>query len=82
MNDKIINVAFPKCGSCRYAGPFKQDMADCFGMPPSVHIVGADRDALNRPVLQIETFVPRVRNDRPSCSLYKVKEDFATVGRS
>ena len=45
-------------------------------------VVGAAQDALGRPVLNIETFVPRVKDDRPACALYKRKEDFETSGTS
>lgn len=82
MNDKIVSVTFPKCGTCTYAQEFKQGAADCYGHPPSVHLVGASKDALGRPALQLETFVPRVKDDRPACALYKRKNDFPTLGTS
>jgi hypothetical protein len=83
MNDKIINITFPKCGTCLYAQKFDaKDSADCFGHPPSVHIIGATKDVLGRPGLQLETFVPRVHKDRCACALHKRKEDFATAGSS
>jgi len=80
MSDRIVSITFPKCGTCCYAKNFKQGMADCFGHPPSVHVVGASNDALGRPVLNLETFVPRIKEDRPGCALYKRKEDFETSG--
>jgi len=82
MNERIVSIIFPKCGTCTYFQNFKQGMADCYGMPPSVHVVGASQDALGRPVLNIETFVPRLKEDRPACALYKRKEDFETAGSS
>lgn len=78
----IVAVTFPKCGSCLYAQAFKQGMADCFGHPPSVHVIGmTPPDALGRPGLQLETFCPRVKEDRPACALYKRKDDFSTMGK-
>lgn len=83
MNDKIITVTFPKCGTCQYAQASTNNTHDCFGHPPSIHIIGMTQpDALGRPGIQIETFVPKVRGDRPACSLYKRKDDFATTGSS
>lgn len=83
MNERIVTVTFPKCGTCVYwQKPDAQGSADCFGHPPSVHMIGATKDVLGRPALQLETFVPRVRADRPACALHKPKEDFATLGRS
>lgn len=79
---EIINITFPKCGTCIYAQEFKQHSADCFGNPPSVHVVGAGQDVLGRPSIQLETFVPRVKDDRPACALYKRKDDFLTAGNS
>ncbi len=81
MNDKIVSVTFPKCGSCVYAQKFdSKDQADCFGNPPTVILLGATKDVLGRPGIQLETFVPRVHKDRPACSLHKRKDDFQTVG--
>ena len=81
MNDKIVSITFPKCGTCLYAQKFDaKDLADCFGYPPSVHVLGMGQDVLGRPAVQCETFVPRVHKDRPGCSLHKRKADFATVG--
>ena len=82
MNDKIINVTFPKCGTCRYAQEFKGGMADCYGNPPMPLVLGATQDALGRPSLQIEVMVPKVKNDRPACHLHRSKDDFATAGSS
>ena len=82
MNDKIISVSFPKCGTCQFAQDFKQGSADCFGHPPSVHIVGMGKTVLGQPGLQLETFVPRIKDDRPACALYKRKQDFPTMGGS
>jgi hypothetical protein len=83
MNDKIVNITFAKCGTCIYAQKFdNKDMADCYGNPPSVHIVGMGKTVLGQPGLQLETFVPRVHKDRPACALHKRKADFATVGSS
>ena len=83
MNDRIINVTFPTCGTCRYAQGFKPDkMAECFGRPPVPLVLGSGKDAIGRPVLQIEAMVPRVKEDRPACGLYERKQDFATIGKS
>jgi hypothetical protein len=83
MNDKILTVTFPKCGTCRFIQKLDaKEMGDCFGNPPSVHVLGATRDPIGRPAIQCETFVPRVHKDRPACSLYKRKDDFATQGSS
>lgn len=83
MTDKIINITFPKCGTCFYAQKFdNKDAADCFGLPPTVLLLGQTRDAIGRPAMQLETFVPRVQSDRRACSLHKPKEDFATAGSS
>ena len=83
MNDRIIAVTFPKCRTCVYAQEFKSNMADCFGHPPSVHVIGmSPPDALGRPGIQLETFVPRVNQDRAACALYKQKLDFSTSGKS
>lgn len=80
---QIVAITFPKCGSCVYAQTFKQGMAECFGHPPSVHVIGmSPPDALGRPGLQLENFVPRVKDDRPACALYKRKDDFSTMGKS
>jgi hypothetical protein len=80
MNDKIVSISFSKCGTCLYAQEFKQNMADCHGMPPTVVLLGQTQTVLGQPALQLETFVPRVARDRPACSLYKRKQDFATTG--
>lgn len=83
MNDKIVSVTFPKCGTCRYAQKFDtKQSADCFGNPPTVILLGAAQDVLGRPAMQLETFVPRVQADRPGCALYKRKDDFPTLGSS
>ena len=82
MSEKMVLVTFPKCGTCEYAQNFKQDIADCHGMPPSVHVIGVQPDALGRPQIHIETFVPKVKAERPACSLHRPKQDFATAGRS
>jgi hypothetical protein len=83
MNDKIVNVTFPKCGSCRYAQKFDaKDLADCYGEPPTVMNLGATQDVLGRPGFAIEAFVPRIHRDRPACSRHVAKVDFATLGRS
>lgn len=80
---KIVNVTFLKCGTCLYAQKFDaQRMADCYGNPPSVHVLGGRADALGRPAVQCETFVPRVHKERAACSLHKMKQDFATEGSS
>lgn len=81
MSDKIVAIA--TCGSCIYAQEFKADnSADCFGHPPTVLLLGAGRDALGRPAAQLETFVPRVKRDRPACALHKRNTDFAVIGSS
>ena len=78
---EIVNVILSKCGTCQYAQKFDtKQSADCYGHPPSIHILGATKDVLGRAALQIETFVPRVHKDRPACALYRIKVDFATVG--
>ena len=83
MNDKITSVIFLKCGTCVYAQKFDATgRADCFGHPPSVHIVGMGKSVLGQPGIQLETFVPRVQKDRPACALYKPKQDFVTAGSS
>jgi hypothetical protein len=83
MNDKILNVTFPKCGTCFYRQkPDPRDMGDCFGNPPTVIMLGMSQDALGRPAVQMETFVPKVKADRPACALYRRKDDFATAGSS
>ena len=83
MSDRIINVTFPKCGTCVYAQKLDaKDFADCHGYPPSVTVLGAGQDALGRPGFRIEAFVPRVHKDRAGCSLHKRKDDFVTQGSS
>lgn len=83
MNTNIVNVTFPKCGTCIYRqASDARGMGDCFGMPPTVIPLGASQDALGRPALQLETFVAKVKSDRPACALYKRKDDFATAGSS
>jgi hypothetical protein len=83
MSDKIVNVTFPKCGTCIYRQkPEAHDMGDCFGNPPTIVNLGAVQDVLGRAGFKIETFVPKVKADRPACSLYKRKDDFATAGSS
>ena len=80
MTDNVVNIILAKCGTCQYAQKFAQGVADCYGHPPSIHVLGATKDVLGRPALQIETFVPRVHKDRPACALYRIKVDFATAG--
>jgi hypothetical protein len=83
MNEKILTVTLLKCGTCLYAQKFDaKDMADCFGNPPSVHVLGMGADAIGRPTVQCETFVPRVHKERPACALHKRKMDFATARSS
>ncbi len=83
MTAAIVNIIFEKCGTCHFAQVFKADhMAECYGHPPSVHIVGAAKNVLGQPGLQLETFVPRVNRERPACALYRPKQDFATEGNS
>jgi hypothetical protein len=79
---RILPITLPTCGTCAFAQKFTQGAADCFGMPPSVHMIGAGRDALNRPAIQLETFVPRVAADRPACSLHRPRLSFETDGRA
>lgn len=82
-DDRIISITFPKCGTCRFAQKFDaRGMADCFGVPPIPMMIGGGQDALGRPAIQMEVFSPKVKEDRPACSLYKAKQDFATDGRS
>ena len=81
MNGEIINVTFPKCGTCRFAQKFDlKDYADCFGEPPTVVLLGATKDVLGRPALQLEAFVPRIHKDRAACSRYQQKMDIGTIG--
>lgn len=82
MNDKIIAVTFHKCGTCVFAQTFKNSMADCYGNPPSVMVLGTSNDALGRPQMHIEALVPKVKDDRPACHLHVRRTDFATSGRS
>ena len=83
MNDKIVSVTFPKCGTCRFwQKPDAKDHAECFGDPPTVILLGATQDALGRPAMQLETFVPRVHKDRAACSRHEQRVDFSTLGRS
>lgn len=83
MNDKIVNVTFPKCGTCVYwQTPDARGMAECFGMPPTVMMIGASQDALGRPAIQMEVFSPKTQRVRNACSLYKPKQDFGTAGSS
>lgn len=83
MNDKILTVTFLKCGTCLYAQKFdSKDLADCFGHPPSVHVLGVGKDVIGRNAVQCETFVPRVHKDRAACALHKRRQDFATEGSS
>jgi hypothetical protein len=81
-NPRIVSVVFPRCGTCVFAQAFKSNMADCHGVPPIPVVMGQGRDPLGRPLLQVEAMVPKVTQDRPACSLYKRKEDFATRGNS
>jgi hypothetical protein len=83
LNTKVVNVTFPKCGTCQYAQQFdNKGSADCYGNPPTVIMIGATKDVLGRAAMQLETFVPRVHKDRAACALHKPREDFATLGRS
>jgi hypothetical protein len=83
MNNNIVTVTFPKCGTCRYAQkPDARGFADCHGNPPTVILMGAVQDLAGRPGFQMESFVPKVNVDRLGCALHKPKEDFATMGRS
>ena len=80
---RITAITLPTCGTCSFAQAFKADgSADCFGVPPSVHVIGASQDALGRPVLNIETFCPRVKKDRPACSLHRPRVSFETFGKA
>ena len=81
MNDRIVSITFPKCGTCLYAQAFKAGLADCFGEPPTPLVIGTSQDALGRPQFRIESMVAKVKDDRPACALYKRKEDFLTAGR-
>jgi CO dehydrogenase/acetyl-CoA synthase epsilon subunit len=83
MNDKIVTVTFEKCGGCRFwQKPDGKGFADCYGNPPTVLLLGVTQDALGRPAMQLETFVPRVAKDRAACSRYQPQADFSTIGRS
>jgi hypothetical protein len=81
-NPKIVTVTFPKCGTCVYAQQFTQGMADCHGLPPVIISLGATKDFVGRSGFHIEALVPKVKQDRPACSLYKRRGDFATQGNS
>lgn len=81
-DDRIVSITFPKCGTCRFAqAPFKNGMADCFGMPPVPMILGVTPGPIG-PQIQMEVFSPKVREGRPACSLHTLRQDFATDGRS
>lgn len=83
MNDKIVTVTFPTCGTCRYAQkPDMRGFCDCHGWPPQIIVTGAGQDALGRTGIQMDSFVPKVKTDRPGCSLHQPKQDFSTLGRS
>ncbi len=83
MNDRIVAITFPKCGTCQYAQNPKGDQIDCYGMPQTVIILGqTPPDVLGRAGLQMDSFVPKLKADRAGCSLHKPKQDFATAGRS
>jgi hypothetical protein len=82
MNDRIVSITLPKCGTCRFAGNFINGMADCYGMPPVPMMLGASQDALGRPQMHIEAVLPKVKQERPACALYDRKQDFATTGNS
>lgn len=81
-DNRVVQITFPKCGTCRFAQAFKNGMADCYGNPPSVLVLGTSQDVLGRQQMHIEAMVPKVKEDRPACHLYEVKQDFATAGRS
>jgi hypothetical protein len=79
----VKTVTFQKCGGCVYhQKPDSNGHGDCFGNPPSVHVLGMAQDVLGRPAIKCETFVPRVHIDRPACALFKRKDDFTTLGSS
>lgn len=84
MNDKIVTVTFPKCGTCQFAHPAKGSSdIECFGMPPTVMMLGQSApDALGRPGIIMDSFVPKLRPDRWGCSLHRPKVDFSTLGKS
>lgn len=82
MNERIVAVTFPKCGTCRYAQTFKGGLAECYGNPPTIMMLGTSQDALGRPQLHMEAMVPKVKEDRPACHVYEARQDFATAGRS
>jgi hypothetical protein len=84
MNERIVNVTFAKCGTCKFAQrpADRNGMHDCHGHPPTVILLGGTVDALGRPAAQLETFVPKVKGDRPACALHEPQPDFATLGRS
>ncbi len=83
MNDRIVSITFPKCGTCRFAqAPFKAGMADCYGNPPVPLVLGAGQDALGRTALRIEAMVPKVKEDRSACHVYERRLDMATAGSS
>ena len=82
MNERIVSITFPKCGSCKFAHNLKSNMLDCYGLPPTPHVLGASQDALGRQQFHIEAMSPKVNHDRSACTLYDRKQDFATEGRS
>jgi hypothetical protein len=77
MNDKILDITIETCGTCRFAQGFSQGMADCHGLPPTILNLG-----VNERLCYLEAFVPKVKSDRPACSLYRRKIDFPTQGCS
>lgn len=61
------------CGSCRFAVsiPNNKQAKECFGMPPTIFVLGAKPNMLGMPELNVQTMSPRVGVDRKACSLYQ-----------
>lgn len=69
----VAEVTGEKCGNCKFGQRVNVEQVDCFGNPPSVHVLGVGKDAIGRPTMHLETFVPRVAAQREACSLYKFR---------
>jgi len=73
------DIAEPTCGFCKYAKPADETQIACFGVPPSVVLLGARPGRLAGQVqYQFESLRPIIPNTDPACSLYKPR-GFATL---
>jgi len=83
MADGPDEIVGRKCGNCEFGQRSGIDIntVECFGHPPSVHVLGVTPDRLGRPQIQMEAFVPRVAANRPACSLYKFKVQILDLSR-